>query len=67
MVPGPTLDTGHSQGAKHSPQFHGAYLLVSCRAVNPGKAGEEDKMGAWVVGGSLRPWGAGDKNLIWVY
>lgn len=67
MVPGSTLDTGHSQGTKHSVQFHGAYLPVPNQAVNTDEAEEEDKMGPQVVVGPRGcPSGAGNKSPIWV-
>lgn len=67
MVPGSTLDTGHSQGTKRTPQFHGAYLPVPNQAVNTDKAREEDKMGPQVmVGPRGYPSGAENKSLIWV-
>lgn len=67
MVAGSKLDTGHSQGTKRSPQFHGAYLPVPNQAVNTDKAGEEDKMGPQVVVGPRGcPWGVENKSLIWV-
>lgn len=65
-MPGPEIGTGHSQGTKHSLQFHGAHLPQPSWAVNTGQAGEEDTQGPeWWGAPGLSQWSRRQIEFGW--